>query len=105
MAGILRICTEPVVIEISVDKGRDRTDTRWSSLSGIYDLRVHINSGKIQNFNYQWLGGTASDVWQISIPFDKHSAEEQPDHSFLFLILAAAVIGGIAFAAKRMKSE
>lgn len=40
----------------------------WSALKpGKYSVRVYINGGKTRDFDYQWLGQTYSDEYELTI--------------------------------------
>ena len=55
--------------EISADR-YDKTKT-WDKLpNGRYVVQVYLNSGKEQNFEFQWLGQTYSKEFPIKLPLD-----------------------------------
>lgn len=55
-------------LTVTSSTNRHGVPVTWSALKpGRYSARVYINGGKTREFDYQWLGQTYSDDYEITI--------------------------------------
>ena len=56
------------LLSVSTSTNRAKRGERWADLPpGKYSLRIYINSGKQQEFDYQWLGQAYLDTYNLVI--------------------------------------
>jgi hypothetical protein len=60
--------TKSTTLSFAVSTNEFGHHEHWSKLpKGRYKLRVYVNSGKTREFDYQWLGQTYSDSYNLKI--------------------------------------
>jgi hypothetical protein len=59
---------KPITLSFQTNSDKNREAIKWRSLAkGEYKLRVVIHSGKMREFDYQWLGIVSSDEYKLTI--------------------------------------